>query len=41
MAIPNKREFQQISFNHSSGIDFRDSMNLYKKFTQNHTLLSD
>ena len=30
MKIPNKRELQQIAFNHSSDIDF---MNLYKKFT--------
>ena len=33
MKIPNKREFQQISFNHSSDIDFKDFMNLYKKYT--------
>ena len=31
MKIPNKRELQQISFNHSSDIDFKDFMNLYKK----------
>ena len=31
MKIPNKRELQQIAFNHSSGIDFKDFMNLYKK----------
>ena len=31
MKIPNKREFQQIAFNHSSDIDFQDFMNLYKK----------
>ena len=29
--IPNKRELQQITFNHSSDIDFQDFMNLYKK----------
>ena len=29
MRIPNKRELQQISFNHSSDIAFRDFMNLY------------
>ena len=29
--IPNKRELQQIAFNHSSDIDFKDFMNLYKK----------
>ena len=28
--IPNKRELQQISFNHSSDIDFQDLMNLYE-----------
>ena len=31
MKIPNKRELQQIAFNHSSDIDFKDLMNLYKK----------
>ena len=31
MKILNKREFQQIAFNHSSGIGFKDFMNLYKK----------
>ena len=31
--IPNKRELQQIAFNHSSHIDFEDFMNLYKKST--------
>ena len=30
MKIPNKQELQQITFNHSSDIDFRDFMNLYK-----------
>ena len=33
MRIPNKGELQQISFNHSSDIDFKDFMNLYKKCT--------
>ena len=33
MKITNKREFQQIVFNHSSDIDFRSFMNLYKKCT--------
>ena len=28
---PNKRELQQIVFNHSFDIDFRDFMNFYKK----------
>ena len=27
---PNKQEFQQIAFNHSSYIEFKDFMNLYK-----------
>ena len=31
MKIPKKQEFQQIAFNHSSEIDFRDFMNFYKK----------
>ena len=31
--IPNKREFQQIAFDHTSDIDFEDLMNLYKKCT--------
>ena len=34
MKIPNKRELQQIAFNHSSDIDFQDFMNLYKKRTE-------
>ena len=34
MKIPNKRELQQIAFNHSSEIDFKDFMNLYKKGTE-------
>ena len=33
MKIPNKRELQQLAFNHSSNIDFQDFMNLYKKCT--------
>ena len=31
MNIPNKRELQQIVFNHSSDIGFEDVMNFYKK----------
>ena len=31
--IPNKRELQQIAFNHSSDIDFKYLINLYKKCT--------
>ena len=31
MKIQNKQGLQQITFSHSSDIDFRDFMNLYKK----------
>ena len=31
--IPNERELQQIAYNNSSDIDFKDFMNLYKKST--------
>ena len=31
MKTPNKRELQQIPFNHSSDTEFKDFMNLYKK----------
>ena len=31
MKIPNKREPQQIALNHSSDIDFKDFMKIYKK----------
>ena len=34
MTIPNKRELQQIALNHSSDIDFKDFMNIYKKSTK-------
>ena len=33
MKIPNKRELQQTVLNHSSDIDFKDFMKLYKKCT--------
>ena len=33
MKVPNKRELQQIAFNHSSDNDFQDFMNFYKKCT--------
>ena len=47
--ISNKRELQQIAFNHFLDIDFQDYMNLYKKCTAkpysflviNPTLTSD
>ena len=49
MKIPNKRELQQIALNHSSDIDFKDFMKIYKKRTakpysflvNDTTLLSD
>ena len=34
MKIPNKRELQQIALNHSSDIDFKYFMNIYKKCTK-------
>ena len=34
MKIPNKRELQQIALNHSSDIDFKDFMNVHKKYTK-------
>ena len=34
MKIPNKRELQQIAFNHSSDIDLQDFVNLYKESTE-------
>ena len=33
MKIPNKRELLQIALNHSSDIDFKDFMKIYKKCT--------
>ena len=33
MKSSNKREFQQIALNHSSDIDFKDFMNIYKNCT--------
>ena len=33
MKNPNKRELQQIALNHSSDIDFKDFMKIYKKCT--------
>ena len=34
MKIPNKREVQQTALNHSSDIDFKDFVNIYKKCTK-------
>ena len=33
MKIPNKQELQQITFNNSSDMDFKDLMNFYPKCT--------
>ena len=33
MKISNKRELQQVAFNHSSDINFKDFTSLYKKYT--------
>ena len=34
MKIPNKTELQQIASNHSSDIDYRDFIKLYKDYTK-------
>ena len=34
MKIPNKRELQQIASNHSSDLDFKDFIKLYKDYTK-------
>ena len=34
MKIPNKWELQHITFNHSSAIDFKGFMNLYKRYNE-------
>ena len=34
MKIPNKRELEQIAFNHSSDIDVQKVLNFYKKCTE-------
>ena len=39
MKILNKQKLQQIVFNHSSDIDFKDFMNFYKNVLQNHFFL--
>ena len=33
MEIPNKRELQHVTLNHSSDIDFKDFIKVYKKCT--------
>ena len=47
MKIPNKKELQQTALNHSSDIDFKDFIKIYKKCTEklysflvNNTLLT-
>ena len=32
MKIPNEREIQQVALNHSSDIDFKDFMKIYKNY---------
>ena len=39
MEIPNKQELQQIAFNHLSGNDIRDFMNLYRECTAKSSCL--
>ena len=34
MKIPDKRELQQIAVNHSSDKDFKEFINIYKKYTE-------
>ena len=41
MKIQKKREVQQIAYNHSLDIGFRDFINLYKKCTKNRYFFSD
>ena len=36
MKIPNKRELQRITLNHSSNIDFKDFIKVYKNALQSH-----
>ena len=33
MKIPDKKELQQIAINHSSTINFKDFIKIYKKYT--------
>ena len=34
MKFPNKRQLQQIALNHSSDIDFKDFIKIYRKCTE-------
>ena len=36
MKVHNKKELQQIASNHSSDINFKDFMKLYKDYTKEH-----
>ena len=36
MKIPNKRELQETALNHSSDINSKDFIKIYKKYTANH-----
>ena len=38
MKILNKRELQQTALNHSSDINFKDFIKIYKNVLQNHIL---
>ena len=33
MKLPNKKELQQIAYNYSPDIGFKDFINFYKKYT--------
>ena len=39
MKIPNKRELQQLALNHSSDIDYKDFINIYKKCTNKYQIV--
>ena len=40
MKIPNNRELEQTAYNHSSDIDFKDFVNLYKNsITKSYSFL--
>ena len=36
MKVHNKKELQQVASNHSSDINFKDFMKLYKDYTKEH-----
>ena len=41
MKIPNKKELQQIALDHSSDVDFKDFIKIYKKCTAKPYLVND